>query len=111
MSSSCQRVPGLKRLRQLFWPSARAATPLSRIRPIGAATALLVLLGALSVFAAGGNLKYDAPTQSVSTTAGSATSFTEGVTAPKNSGTFSATLHVTGTGSNPIPAAWVSAPA
>src|SRR5438093_3552620 len=106
MSSSCQRVPGLKRLRQAIWRSGQTATPLSRIRLIVAATALLLLLGALSVFAAGGNLKYDASTQIVSTTAGSAPSFTEGVTAPKNSGTFSATLHVTGTGSNPIPSAW-----
>jgi hypothetical protein len=39
---------------------------------------------------------------------GSGASFTESVTAPKNNGTFSATLVMTGTGANPIPASWMT---
>jgi hypothetical protein len=58
--------------------------------------------------AASGNFNYS-PSQSLSASAGGPTvSFAQTVTAPKNNGSFTASLQVAGTGTNPIPASWVS---
>src|SRR5207249_8052322 len=69
-------------------------------------------MGALSTMAAkvrftdAGNFTY-ASNPSPASLTGSG-SFTESVTAPKNNGTFSATLVMTGTGGSPIPSTWMS---
>src|SRR5205823_5214628 len=59
--------------------------------------------------AAANDLTYSPPSQSLSPTAGgAAVSFSQDVTAPAGSGTFTASRQVAGTGTNPIPSSWVS---
>ncbi len=60
-------------------------------------------------FTDGGAFDYSPNSQSLTANAGGApVSFSQTVTAPKNNGSFTASLQVAGTGTNPIPAAWVS---
>jgi hypothetical protein len=64
---------------------------------------------AQTTFTDSGNFDYSPSSQTLSATVGgSAVSFTQSVTAPKNNGSFTASLQVAGTGANPIPTSWVS---
>ncbi|HEY3091867.1 MAG TPA: S8 family serine peptidase, partial [Vicinamibacterales bacterium] len=58
--------------------------------------------------AAAGNYSYSPTATSLTIAAGGNSNFAQDVTAPKNNGTFTAHLTVSGTGGNPIPASWVS---
>ena len=65
---------------------------------------------AQNTFTDAGNFTYSSTPSpaSLSIPAGNSDSFTESVTAPKNNGTFSATIVMAGTGTGPIPSSWVS---
>jgi len=55
------------------------------------------------------NFEYNPTTKALTVVAGNSTSFTQYVTAPKNNGSFTASLKVASTGTTPIPETWVSA--
>src|SRR3989441_4173826 len=88
---------------------ALADTGIDFIQPAGAAP-----VGAGGPFvgpyvAAAGSFTYSPSSpQSLTAAGGASASFLQSVTAPKNNGTFTASLRFGGTGSNPIPPTWVS---
>src|SRR3989441_2755878 len=88
---------------------ALADTGTGFVQPAGAAP-----VGAGGPFvgpyvAAAGSFTYSPSSpQSLTAAGGASASFLQSVTAPKNNGTFTASLRFGGTGSNPIPSTWVS---